>query len=125
MSGCCRQRPITGAAEMIDVKAVTVIRWVKRMRQWIRQLDPSGYWEVKVRLGMEIRPVVNRPRCGSADTVHCRGFASDTGERKCRCDNCGRYCRLSEALREGEEISAIEHRVVKRPPSSRRKLQAQ
>lgn len=46
-----QQRPITDAAEMIDVKVVTVIRWVKRMRQWIPELDPSGYWEAKVRLG--------------------------------------------------------------------------
>jgi transposase-like protein len=116
-----QQRPVTDAAAILDVKAATVTRWIKRMRQWILHLDPTGYWEAKVRLGMEIRPDIGCPHCGVADHMHYRGFASDTGDRLCRCDACGRFSRLSGMLSDQGPSFVLEHRVVVRPPSPRRK----
>ncbi|WP_246699157.1 hypothetical protein [Rhizobium sp. BK491] len=86
------------------------------------QLNPTGYWEAKVRLGMEIHPGLTRPRCGSVGTLHYLGFDSDTGERRRACDNCRRYCRLSEALGECQDVSTLEHLIVARPPSPRREI---
>ncbi|MGG6898165.1 DUF746 domain-containing protein [Rhizobium sp. BR 315] len=116
-----QQRPVTDAADVLGVKAVTVVRWIKRTRQWMLQLDPTGHWEAKVRLGMEIRPEITCPHCGAVDRMHYRGFDADTGERRCRCDACGYYRRLSDLLQEQGPDFALEHRVAVRPPSSRRK----
>ena len=112
---------MTEAADAIGVKAVTVARWIKRMRHWILELDPTGHWEAKVRLGMEIRPEIPCPRCGAADRMHYRGFDAETGERRCRCDACGYYRRLSDLIREQGSDFVLEQRVSVRPPSSRRK----
>ncbi|MBB3291286.1 MULTISPECIES: DUF746 domain-containing protein [unclassified Rhizobium] len=117
-----QQRPVTEAAEAIGVKAVTVKRWIERTREWIVQLDPSGHWDAKVRLGMEIRPDIPCPNCGATDGMHYRGFDSDTGDRRFRCDACGRFARLSNVLRDQEPGFVLEHRVVMRPPSTRRKV---
>ncbi|WP_234908474.1 DUF746 domain-containing protein [Rhizobium rhizogenes] len=116
-----QQRPVTDAAAILSVKAVTVTRWIKRMRQWILHLDPTGYWEAKVRLGMEIRPDIGCQHCGVADHMHYRGFVSDTGDRLCRCDACRRFSRLSGVLSDQGPSFVLEHRVVARPPSPRRK----
>jgi len=117
-----QQRPVTDAAALLGVKPVTVSRWIKRMRQWILHLDPTGQWDAKVRLGMEIRPDIACPHCGVADHMHYRGFASDTGDRLCRCDACGRFCRLPDVLPDRGPGFVLEHRVVARPPSPRRKI---
>ncbi|MGO4570158.1 DUF746 domain-containing protein [Rhizobium sp. 2YAF20] len=116
-----QQRPVTDAAAILGVKPVSVTRWIKRTRQWILQLDPSGHWDAKVRLGMEIRPDIVCPHCGVADQMHYRGFASDSGVRLCRCDACGRLCRLSGVLHDQGPGFVLDHRVVARPPSPRRK----
>lgn len=116
-----QQRPVTEAAAILGVKPATVTRWIKRTRQWILELDPTGQWESRVRLGMEIRPDIACPHCGVADRMHYRGFAADTGDRQCRCDACGHFCRLSGVLRDQDPGFVLEHRVVVRPPSSRRK----
>ncbi|NLS21386.1 DUF746 domain-containing protein [Rhizobium sp. P40RR-XXII] len=116
-----QQRPVTDAAEAIGVKAVTVKRWIERTREWILQLDPTGHWDAKVRLGMEIRPDIPCPNCGETDHMHYRGFASDNGDRLFRCNACGQFARLSNVLREQEPGFVLEHRVIARPPSSRRK----
>ncbi|MBB6305537.1 DUF746 domain-containing protein [Rhizobium leucaenae] len=116
-----QQRPVTEAAVILGVKPVTVSRWIRRTREWILQLDPSGHWDSKVRLGMEIRPDIACPNCGEADRMHYRGFASDTGDRFCRCDACGQFARLSNMLRDQGPDFVLEHRVVNRPPSTRRK----
>lgn len=116
-----QQRPVTDAAAILGVKPVTVTRWVKRMRQWILLLDPTGHWEARVRLGMEIRPDLACPHCGMTERMHYRGFAAETGDRRYRCDACGHTCRLSDVLRDQAPGFVFEHRVVARPPSPRRK----
>ncbi|KXF78012.1 hypothetical protein ATN84_24705 [Paramesorhizobium deserti] len=115
-----QQRPNNDAARILGVKAVTVARYVKRLRQWLLELDPSGYWEAKVRLGMEIRPDAACPYCHARQSLHYRGFKADDGERQCHCDQCGRYVRLGQVTG-GKDISTLDHRVVVRPPSPRRK----
>ena len=116
-----QQRPVTDAATILGVKPVTVTRWIRRTRQWILHLDPSGHWDAKVRLGMEIRPDIACPCCGETDRMHYRGFASDSGDRLCRCGACGHFCRLSDELRARGPGFVLDHRVVARPPSPRRK----
>jgi len=116
-----QQRTLACAAETLNTKAVTVKRYTERLRQWLLQLDPTGYYESRVRLGMEIRPDVHCPYCHRTNVLRYRGFSSDNGERRCVCDSCNRWVRLDSYLAEQEDKFILEHRVNVRPPSHRRK----
>jgi transposase-like protein len=116
-----QQRPISDAARALEVEEMTVTRWVKRVREWILQLDPSGHWETRVRLGMEILPDLVCPRCGANGTMHYRGFKRTTDERNCSCHACGYFRELSHALAAQGDGFRLEHRIRIRPPSPRRK----
>ncbi|KAB2719217.1 DUF746 domain-containing protein [Brucella intermedia] len=114
-----QQRPANDAARILGTKAVTVVRYVQRFRQWLLELDPPGYFEAKVRLGLEIRPDIACPSCQAMQSVRYRGFHPLTGQRRCWCDQCGCHFRLD--LETGRNGDFLQHRIFERPPSPFRK----
>ncbi|WP_429440939.1 DUF746 domain-containing protein [Paraburkholderia sp. GAS33] len=95
-----QQMPYAAAAEKCGLQVVLVSRWARRMRTWLLQLDPTGYWEAKVRLGVRPPdPVIRCPSCGHTGPVTLLGFvppARAAGEhmRQCRCGLCRRVFRF-------------------------------
>lgn len=89
-----QQMPYAAAAEKLNLHAMVVSRWTGRMRAWLLQLDPSGHWEAKVRLGVRPPdPVAKCPSCGHTGPVTFLGFVPPErvhGERmrQCRCGVC-------------------------------------
>ena len=47
------QRPLAHAAEALGTTPDAVKAWVRRFRQWLLVLDPSGQYEQRVRLGLK------------------------------------------------------------------------
>ncbi len=109
------------ASELLGITDSTVARYIARFRQWLLELDPSGYYEAKVRLGMEIRPDVECPYCKGRDALRYRGFDSCTGERRCSCMACGRHMSLHAIFKNRGDDFVLEHVINVRPPSPRRK----
>jgi transposase-like protein len=95
-----QQMPYAAAAEKCGLHVMAVSRWTRRMRAWLLQLDPTGYWEAKVRLGVRPPdPITKCPSCGHTGPVTLLGFVPATraaGERmrQCRCSLCRRVFRL-------------------------------
>ncbi|MCV9909539.1 DUF746 domain-containing protein [Brucella sp. HL-2] len=109
-------KTVTSAASILGVKAFTLTNWIKRVREWLLVLDPSGSMESRIRLGMIAAPdlACPNPECGSQSELVYRGFSSDTGGRICFCYACCKYVSLS-ALRESlPEDTRMGHHLVKR-----------
>lgn len=88
-----RQQPYRSAARILGVKYVTIVRHARRFQAWLLQLDPSGYWESKIRLGLVPKPDIPCIYCGQYGSVHYRGFWTTIHEetrRYCWCDACNR-----------------------------------
>lgn len=90
-----QQRPVEDAVRALDVSPAMIARWVRVFRQWLLEIDLSGYWESKVRLGIRPDiPDIECRRCGSTTGFWRYGFyySAATGEqlsRQYRCQNCG------------------------------------
>jgi transposase-like protein len=75
------------AAARLDVDYTAIANWVAKFRLWLLQIDPSGEWESRVRIGVKPRPDAPCPRCG-VRAVRFHGFDSQTGERRMCCASC-------------------------------------
>ena len=83
------------AARRLSVDYSAIANWVAKFRLWLFQLDPSGKWESRVRLGIKPRPVTPCLRCAST-TVRFSGFDSQAGHRRLSCDTCGAIFPLNK-----------------------------
>jgi transposase-like protein len=52
------------AAEILKVDYSAIANWAEKFRTWLLELDPSGAWEARARLGIKPRPLVPCPICG-------------------------------------------------------------
>lgn len=95
-----QQMPYIAAAQALDLYTPVVSSWTKRIRAWLLQIDPTGHWEAKVRLGVRPPdPVVTCPSCGHTDQITFLGFVAPErvqGKRvrQCRCGTCRRIFRM-------------------------------
>lgn len=81
------------AAERLEVDYSAIANWTARFRQWLLQLDPTGAWESRVRIGVKPKPDVPCPRCGVRE-VRFHGFDSQSGERRLSCSICNAVFQL-------------------------------
>lgn len=109
-----RHQSIRHAAQLLEVKAVTVTNWVKRVRDWLLLLDPTGEMEARVRLGTIAYPDLRCPDCGTRDSLRYRGFSQDTADRVCQCVDCGKYRRLAVIARKVGGDFVLAHKIVNR-----------
>jgi transposase-like protein len=104
-----RQQTCRVAAQLLAMKPETVAIRVRRFRAWLLQLDPTGHWESKVRLGLVPMPDIACIFCGHHGKVHYRGFHEkpvDSLNRTCWCTACGRYFSALQAADHGTPITA-------------------
>ncbi|AMP15472.1 DUF746 domain-containing protein [Collimonas pratensis] len=93
-----QQLPYEEAARRLDVFVPTIRNWAKKIRLWLLQLDPSGEWEAKARLGIKLRPRLRCPRCGDDGEKRFFGQDVDLG-RKLLCLACHSTFSVADAER--------------------------
>ncbi|RJF86118.1 DUF746 domain-containing protein [Sphingomonas cavernae] len=97
-----QQKPYAQAADELGADIQLVRRWTMRFRAWLLELDPSGQWEARVRLG--IAPPLDAlgcPACGEVGTLVHHGFgrrrrADDHDRRQLRCTGCQAFVLIPE-----------------------------
>lgn len=109
-------KSVTSAATILGVKPFTVTNWIKRIREWLLLLDPSGSMVGRIRLGMVAAPDIEcpNPNCRAYGHLVYRGYSADTGGRMCFCYACCKYVTLSvlqNGLPKGKNVT---HHLVKR-----------
>ena len=77
------------AGEILEVDYSAIANWAEKFRTWLLQLDPTGAWESRVRLGIKPRPVMACPKCGRDSASRFFGFADDNHTRRLICQSCG------------------------------------
>ncbi|WP_211468445.1 DUF746 domain-containing protein, partial [Collimonas silvisoli] len=102
-----QQIPYEEACRHLDICYPTVQSWTKKFRKWLLQLDPTGKWEAKVRLGIKTRPYIRCPRCGVDGE---KRFFSDspTAGRRLFCPACGSTFSVSDAERLAQQKVRLE-----------------
>ncbi|TCK32030.1 transposase-like protein [Paraburkholderia sp. BL8N3] len=94
-----QHRPLTHAAAQFNTSPEIVKAWVKRFRQWLIVLDPSGHREQRVKLGLKAPwPVLACPHCHQEAPAMPHGFkrtrtqsAQMLKRRLFRCTLCTRF----------------------------------
>lgn len=102
-----QQLTIREAARRLDVSIELIAAWTTKFRRWLLQLDPSGQWEAKVRLGLKPRPVIRCPRCGDDAPKYFKGY-NRSGLRQLLCRACGAYFDLADAERLAQQRTRLE-----------------
>jgi transposase-like protein len=117
-----QQIPAEVAADRLGVKPLTVSNQVRRFRKWLLILDPTGYWESKIRLGLVPMPDVRCLICGKSEFMRYRGFRKKTTrtERMLYCLACHSYCGTGRAEAAGVVVAG-QLETPPRPPSKHRK----
>ncbi|WP_158229210.1 DUF746 domain-containing protein [Collimonas sp. PA-H2] len=93
-----QQLPYEDAARRLNVYVPLIRNWAKKIRQWLLQLDPSGEWEAKVRLGIKLRPHLRCPRCDVPGEKRFFGRDAVHG-RKLLCPACNTSFSVKDAER--------------------------
>lgn len=93
-----RQMSLLQAGERLGRAQKAVLSWLLAFRSYLLELDPTGHWEARVRLGVRIAPHAQCVRCGFDGGFESGGF-DPQGRRRIRCPHCGRS-RLLDALQE-------------------------
>jgi transposase-like protein len=89
----------------------------RKVSDLLLELDPSGAWEARVRLGIKPRPLVPCPNCGKDAHVRFFGFHQDRRTRRLVC----RACLVTWALSttQGEAGLPLQTTVAYDPRVSR------
>jgi transposase-like protein len=93
-----QQKSFRLASRELGVNWRLLARWTRRTREWLLQIDPAGYWESYVRLG--VAPILRGyacPQCGSSTQMAHQAFSnrSDSCDRRqFRCKACGCFAIL-------------------------------
>jgi len=82
-----QQIPYEEACKRLSLDYSSIANWTKKFRLWLLQLDPSGKWEAKVRLGIKLSPHIRCPRCGVDGEKRFLGIDRVSG-RKLYCPSC-------------------------------------
>lgn len=82
-----QQIPYEEACKRLGLDYSSIANWTKRFRKWLLQLDPTGKWEAKVRLGIKASPHIRCPRCGVDGEKRFMGIDPVSG-RKLHCLSC-------------------------------------
>jgi len=90
-----QQMPYAEATRRLGVDYTAVENWTKKFRIWLLQLDPSGKWEARVRLGIKVRPHIQCPYCGLEGEKYFSNFFA--GQRAIKCPGCSKRFGLKDA----------------------------
>ncbi len=104
-----QQVPYEEASRRLGLDYNAVQNWAKKFRLWLLQLDPSGQWEARVRLGIKPRAHIRCPRCGDEGGKQFSG-KNGAGERRLTCFACGGSFNLRDAERLAQQQVRLEIR---------------
>lgn len=98
-----QHRPLAHAAEELGTTPEIVKAWVRRFREWLLLLDPTGNFERRVRLGLKApRPLMDCPHCLKQVEARPHGFkrtrkrtAAELKRRLFRCTGCNGFFDIS------------------------------
>ncbi|WP_244136576.1 DUF746 domain-containing protein [Burkholderia sp. BCC0405] len=98
-----RQMSLLQACERLGRTKKAILSWLLAFRRYLLELDPSGRWEARVRLGVRIGPSARCTRCGFEGGFLSGGFDPQR-RRRIRCPKCGRSRLLDVLQGQGEGI---------------------
>ncbi|MBN3776277.1 DUF746 domain-containing protein [Burkholderia sp. Ac-20345] len=101
-----RQTALTNVTERIGMSYEGVLSWLLAFRSYVLELDPSGDWESRIRLGIHALPHALCMRCGFEGGFLSGGFDAQR-RRRIRCPQCGRHRLLDVTQREGRALDAV------------------
>ena len=119
-----QQMSYAEATRRLGVDYTAVENWTKKFRTWLLQLDPSGKWEARVRLGIKVRPHIQCPHCGLEGEKQFSDFFAH--QRAIFCSGCRKRFGLKdaeEAAQRPVELTVFYEpsNLNKKPPPSGRK----
>lgn len=101
-----RQIALVHVGKQTGLSYPSILSWLLAFRCYLLELDPSGHWEARVKLGMHALPHARCIRCGFEG-----GFLSGAfdihGRRRIRCPQCGRHRLLDVSQSEGQAFEAV------------------
>ncbi len=101
-----RQMSLQQVGERLGRTQKAVLLWLLAYRRWLLDLDPSGQWEARVRLGVRVAPRATCVQCGFEGGFKSGGF-DPQGRRRVRCPQCGRSRLLDMLQREGQALDGV------------------
>lgn len=99
------QTALVHVGERIGMSVEGLLSWLLAFRRYLLELDPSGRWEARVRLGMHVLPHARCARCGFEGGFYSGGFDPQR-RRRIRCPRCGRHRMLDVLQGEGQAFAA-------------------
>jgi len=117
-----RQMSLLQAGKRLGRTQKAVLSWLLAFRRYLLELDPSGRWEARVRLGVRVAPRARCLKCGFEGGFLAGGFDPQR-RRRIRCPKCGRS-RLLEVLQDqGEGVEGeVVHDAIDTAIRARRKV---
>ena len=113
-----QQMSYAEATRRLGVDYAAVENWTKKFRAWLLQLDPSGKWEARVRLGIKVRPHIQCPYCSLEGEKYFSHFF--VGQRAIKCPGCGKRFGLKDA--EAAIQKPVELKIFYEPSSETKKV---
>ncbi|RQZ67412.1 DUF746 domain-containing protein [Burkholderia sp. Bp9004] len=101
-----RQTTLTQVTERVGISYEGILSWLLAFRRYVLEIDPSGAWEARIRLGMHALPHAQCVRCGFEGGFFSGGFDAQR-RRRIRCPQCGRHRLLDVTQREGQALEAV------------------
>ncbi|MET3449729.1 transposase-like protein [Ralstonia sp. 1138] len=116
-----RQMSIQQACERLGRTNKAILSRLLAFRRYLLELNPSGRWEARVRLGVRMAPHAHCLRCGFEGGVKSAAFDPQR-RRRIRCPQCGRSRLLDVLQDEGHGlVGVILHDAVDTAVRYRRK----
>ncbi|WP_012760836.1 MULTISPECIES: DUF746 domain-containing protein [Ralstonia] len=101
-----RQMSLLQARKRLGRTQKAMLTWLLAFRKYLLELDPTGRWEAKVRLGVRIAPQAQCLRCGFEGGFLSGGFDPQR-RRRIRCPQCGRSRLLDVLQEEGQAYKGV------------------
>ncbi|NKA93509.1 hypothetical protein GO283_01983 [Ralstonia solanacearum] len=117
-----RQMSLLQAGKRLGRSQKAVLSWSLAFRRYLLELDPSGRWEARVRLGVRVAPRAKCTHCGFDGGFKSGGF-DPQGRRRVRCPQCGRSRLLDAMQKEGLAFDGVVmHDPIDTAVRARRKI---
>lgn len=116
-----RQMSLMQAGKRLGRTQKAMLSWLLAFRKYLLELDPTGRWEARVRLGVRIAPQAQCQRCGFEGGFRLGGFDPQR-RRRIRCPQCGRSRLLDVLQEEGQgHVGVVMHDAIETAVRQRRK----
>lgn len=117
-----RQMSLLQAGERLGRTQKAVLSWLLAFRRYLLELDPSGRWEARVRLGVRVAPRARCAKCGFEGGFLAGGFDAQR-RRRIRCPKCGRSRLLDVLQDQGQGVDGeVMHDAIDTAIRARQKV---